>query len=704
MESFVAWLIESSLLVLMIFGIRKIFSGRIPHAGIYALWLVILVRFMIPVNFISTPVSVANLIEERFALKSEDEPELTVQIAGGRTEEKEQQYKENISAYTTLSAGEIQQDSKLVQGQEREEADVLPRQRTKQVQDRENENSADGRYSQWMPVLRTVRIFVSVLLFLWLLVSNIRLLDKMKKNRTLCGKKETLKIYFTSVVQNPCLYGFLRPAIYLPEHLIPEGEASPEQREELEQIITHEFVHYRHRDHIWAICRIILVSVYWFNPFIWLAASASKKDAELFCDETVIRLLGEEKRFRYGEMLVRLAGDHSWGDFRYSMMPMSRRGKEMARRIRAISTRKRYSKWIIIPLSFLLLTAVGITGSTGFGPLAKEKGQTEEGDGSATGVAVDREDEPEVEQEIKEQLSQYAVFLKEHAGEKEFRYYSLAWLADNHVVLLVSDRTDQIPENEPDLAFGSSFSRIYDIVEENVAYSGEISCDEISRWIRLSDETLVTSSHLSVTHTWLDQETGGLTVRTQQKAADNEADQSGEVADRVYTEWMEDFTYADRVLFYTNPYINDKSGGEEPILLALQNDEDIYLIFDDSYEYYSNAETPEEAFENYLLLFTDSVNTGNAEELYRVLAEDSKTYEQQCALVRNYYKRGIREKVKSYSVSSKKEIDENTVEISSKESINVSYADGTSKLIKQKYCYTCKYLEQSWIISNMKAI
>ncbi len=39
MESFLAWLIESSLLIWMIFGIRKIFSGRISHAGIYALWL-----------------------------------------------------------------------------------------------------------------------------------------------------------------------------------------------------------------------------------------------------------------------------------------------------------------------------------------------------------------------------------------------------------------------------------------------------------------------------------------------------------------------------------------------------------------------------------------------------------------------------------------------------------------------------------------
>lgn len=688
MESFFAWLIESSLLVLMIFGIRKIFSGKISHAGIYALWLVVLIRFMIPVNFISTPFSVTNFIERRFAAQSDDEPELTAQGAEEQTDEKGQRYIENRTADTNLSAGEIRQDEKVVTEQELAGAVILPQQETEQIQDRERKETVHKRYSEWMPVFRWVRVFVSVFLFLWLFVSNICLLHKMKENRTLLGKKDALKIYSTNVVQNPCLYGFLRPAVYLPEYLVPVGKVSIEKREELEQIVTHEFVHYHHRDHIWAIFRMILVSVYWFNPFTWLAASASKKDAELFCDETVIQLLGEEKRFRYGEMLVQLAGDHSWGDFRYSMMPMSRRGKEMERRIRAISTRKRYSKWVIIPLSCLLLMAVGITGSAGFGPLAKEKGQTEEENGSAAGGGVVSEENKEAAEEAKEQLSLYKEFLKEHAGEKEFRYYSLVWMADNHIVLLASDRTEQI-NDESGLAFGSSFSRIYNREGKNVVSGGEISSDESGGWIRITDEKLLTRSHLSMTETWLDQNTGKVTTQAQEKSGGQ----------------MEEFALADGVLFYTNPYTKNEISGEEPILLAVQNEEEIYRFYDDSYEYLgSDSETPEEAFENYLLLFTDSVNTGNTGELYKVLEEGSKAYEQQSALVKNYYKRGIHEEVKSYSVSSKKEIDEDTVEISSKENINVSYADGSSKLIRQKYRYTCKYVEQSWIISGMKAI
>ena len=72
MSSFLGWMLESSLLVLMILGIRKIFMGKIRYAGIYALWFVVLLRFMIPVNFISTPFSVGTIISDIVSTKSKE--------------------------------------------------------------------------------------------------------------------------------------------------------------------------------------------------------------------------------------------------------------------------------------------------------------------------------------------------------------------------------------------------------------------------------------------------------------------------------------------------------------------------------------------------------------------------------------------------------------------------------------------------------
>ncbi|MFR5762061.1 MAG: M56 family metallopeptidase [Oscillospiraceae bacterium] len=38
---------------------------------------------------------------------------------------------------------------------------------------------------------------------------------------------------------------------------------------------------------LWSFCRATAVTVYWWNPFVWLAAFVSGRDAELACDEAV---------------------------------------------------------------------------------------------------------------------------------------------------------------------------------------------------------------------------------------------------------------------------------------------------------------------------------------------------------------------------------------------------------------------------------
>ncbi len=118
------------------------------------------------------------------------------------------------------------------------------------------------------------------------------------------------------------------------------------------------------------------------------------------------------------------------------------------------------------------------------------------------------------------------------------------------------------------------------------------------------------------------------------------------------------------------------------------------------------ADTPEEAFDWYIKIFTSAVNTGNISKMDQVLAESREIYLQQCNLVKNYYKRGIREKVKGYSVSVR-EGENGCIEIDSKEKIKVSYADGKSKIVKQSYRYICEQDidgNDGWIITDMQEI
>ncbi len=586
MENFLEWMLESSLLVIMILGIRKIFMKKIPYAIIYALWAVAALRFMIPVNFISTPLSVANIFTEVSS----------TQDAQKQTGPKEEQYKdkftEKVDQYKQQynepgiisdidSTGKISENLKQIDNTQKAKKNTPFNQQTSSEQAQTEKISMNTNRVNWTMFLIKGWMITSLMLFAWMLFSNFVLLRKMKKNRVLYGQRKKIKIYIVPGIKNPCLYGFFRPAIYLPASLLSADNGVLADTKTLELAITHESVHYMHKDHIWAMLRMLLVSVYWFDPFIWMAASCSKKDAELFCDETTIRISGEDNRFCYGEMLVQLAGSADREDFRYFMIPMSRRGKEMEKRIRAISEKKHYSKWVFIPLAVLLLVTIGITCSTGIHSLNK-KGEAAEGmaklnpngnvaSNGSNMLAKQTETEKKAanaEQVVNEQISAYADFLKDHAKNAKYRYYSLVWLGEEHVILLVSNSVNAIDNDENQ---SSNTSKIYNLVNGEPVFCGKAACSSSGEWIHVSDGTILTDSHHSVTRTWVEPESDSLYTETAEEDIENYYDKTSE-----FYAWMKTFNGASSVIFYTNPYIREKTRKQEPNTLALQNYAEYY--------------------------------------------------------------------------------------------------------------------------------
>ena len=95
MVDFMLWFLESSLLILFVLGIRKIFSGKISYRAIYTLWLVVVFRFMIPVNIIPTPFGFADNMK-----KSLDHLELELSSATNNPAAISQ--KHQISRYKNL--------------------------------------------------------------------------------------------------------------------------------------------------------------------------------------------------------------------------------------------------------------------------------------------------------------------------------------------------------------------------------------------------------------------------------------------------------------------------------------------------------------------------------------------------------------------------------------------------------------------------
>ena len=95
------------------------------------------------------------------------------------------------------------------------------------------------------------------IMLLYALISYIRLRHTV---RTAIPKTD--RVWLCDSVKSPFILGVFRPRIYLPSDM-DEGTA--------ELVLKHEKAHLKRRDHLWKPLGFVLLSVYWFNPVLWLS-------------------------------------------------------------------------------------------------------------------------------------------------------------------------------------------------------------------------------------------------------------------------------------------------------------------------------------------------------------------------------------------------------------------------------------------------
>ncbi len=107
--------------------------------------------------------------------------------------------------------------------------------------------------------------------------------------------RERENIYLCDAIDSPFILGVVCPRIYLPSGLSPE---------QTHYVIAHEQAHLKRLDHWWKLLGFVLLSVYWFNPVLWLAYVLFCRDIEAACDEKVIATMDAEAKKGYSEALV----------------------------------------------------------------------------------------------------------------------------------------------------------------------------------------------------------------------------------------------------------------------------------------------------------------------------------------------------------------------------------------------------------------
>lgn len=96
-------------------------------------------------------------------------------------------------------------------------------------------------------------------------------------------------------VNSPFVMGFLRPQIYINYKMDSKTK---------KQVLLHEQAHISRLDHIWKPLGFVLLSFYWFNPFLWISYFLFCKDIEIACDEKVIKNYQMKQKKAYAMALL----------------------------------------------------------------------------------------------------------------------------------------------------------------------------------------------------------------------------------------------------------------------------------------------------------------------------------------------------------------------------------------------------------------
>lgn len=267
--------VTSSALIAALIAVRFLFRGKISRRFQYALWGLVLIRLMLPFPLLNSPLSVMNL-----ARSAEADSALVPDIA---------------SASLDLAVPE----SAAPGGGAAADTAGMP---ASPASARETAQSAEpaaaGGKITLGEILPCVWLAGSIGVGLWIAFVNLafgRRLRRTRRRRAAQGCR--LPVYETDAIASPCLFGIVRPAVYL----------TPKARESAahtEYALAHELCHYRHGDHIWPLFRGLCLAAYWWNPLVWAAAVFSRTDSELACDEAVVRQIGADNRLSYGHALV----------------------------------------------------------------------------------------------------------------------------------------------------------------------------------------------------------------------------------------------------------------------------------------------------------------------------------------------------------------------------------------------------------------
>ncbi|HEX8296700.1 MAG TPA: M56 family metallopeptidase [Chthoniobacteraceae bacterium] len=326
-------------LILCVLLLRWLARGKLPTHCLSLLWLLVALKLLVPIappvswsvfnvrHWQSAPSLVDDAPQWRVSLSATEPPAIAASVPSGPVP---------TLAQTTVLALSWRDWAKA----------VLP--------------------AVWLAgvALQTALLFAAAIRFRRQLarsrpLTEPHLVNLARECCTRLGLNRSIPLFEHASITAPAVAGVFRPRL-----LLPEGFADRVSQEELRFVLLHEFAHVQRGDLVMLWLFTFARMLHWFNPLAWIAARAARADAELACDERVLRLARPEAATDYGTALLRIAQLVCWRPGAFPTAGVIGSGRTLKARLQRIAA-YHPPTWrsSALTAAIVFLAAVGFAGN-----------------------------------------------------------------------------------------------------------------------------------------------------------------------------------------------------------------------------------------------------------------------------------------------------------------------------------------------------
>ncbi|MFS1514157.1 M56 family metallopeptidase [Chengkuizengella sp. SCS-71B] len=367
-------LVGSTIAILILF-IKKVLNDKLTAHWHYYIWLLLIIRLMIPFSFESS-LSLVNFFPSFTEYKTTESIETSVRNQTAFPQVNIENFKGKDDGITSNGINEppviLQTITNLtVTNFNKEMMEV-------QALDSNSESVPVNQIKFNIFNLNTfgmIWLFGVLMVFILLLIENIDYNWKLSKKPKCkdedilslletCKKKlkvsSNVQLIYDEKVVSPSIIGLLVPKIVISKPLFESLS-----KNEKKYILLHELTHFKKKDVLIQWMSIIVLAIHWFNPIIWYSFYQLRKDCELSCDASVLSQLKKDEYLAYGNTLLSVLGKVSKPSLIPRSIGMSTNLSDMKSRMKRIHMfNKQPLKWMM--LSSLITASIVLVGFTVF--------------------------------------------------------------------------------------------------------------------------------------------------------------------------------------------------------------------------------------------------------------------------------------------------------------------------------------------------